>query len=98
MLAVAAVGQVGLQVADDAMARIDRQAAEAVQGADLAGLEGDARVGVGGAVVRLVAQHTGFVVPRAQGTGLRALPLGLGRGQIAQLVGRSGQHRARGHR
>ena len=96
MQAAAFIGVVGLHVADDAVGRVDGQAAEVVQGPGLAGLDGDARVGVGGAVGRFVAQQAGLFVPRAQGPGLRALPPALPRGQLAQLVGRGRQHRARG--
>ena len=55
MQAVAAVGEIDLHVADDALGRVDGLAAAVVQGAGFAGLDGNARVGIGGAVMRLVA-------------------------------------------
>ena len=56
--AVAAVGKVGLHVADHAVGRIDRQAAEVVERPRFARLDGDARVWIGRAVVGFVADQT----------------------------------------
>ena len=98
MQAVALVGQVRLYMADDAVGRVHGQAAAVVQGPGLAGLDGDARVGVRGAVVGFVAEQARLFVPRAQRPGLRALPPALACGQLAQLVGRCRPHRARSWR
>jgi hypothetical protein len=58
--AVAAFCKIGLHGADGTVGRVDCQAAEVVEGAGLAGFEGDARVGAGGAPMRLVAEQTGW--------------------------------------
>lgn len=57
MQAVAAVDEIGLHMADDAVGRVHGQAAQVVQGPGYAGLKGDARFGGCGAVVRLVTEQ-----------------------------------------
>ena len=59
MRAVAAVGKVRLDVADDADGRVLGRTTEVLQSLRFAGLDGNARVGIGGATVRFITQQQG---------------------------------------
>ena len=97
MAAVAAIGQVGLHVADDAFCGVHGQAAEIVQRPGFVGLDGNARVGVGRAVMGLVAEQPRLGVPGTGHTGVGGEPGLVGR-QVAQLVGRGRHYRRNGGR
>ncbi|MDO3415704.1 hypothetical protein Q3A66_11555 [Hymenobacter sp. BT770] len=84
-------------MADDTAGRVHGQAAEVVERAGLAGLDGNARVRVGGAVKRLVAEQTCFFVLRAHGPGL-GTSLGLPGGFAAQVMRGRRDKRRRGRR
>nr|GFC23211.1 hypothetical protein [Tanacetum cinerariifolium] len=71
---------------------------EVVEGPGFARLNRDAGLGVGGAVMRFVAQQAGFGVAGTQGAGF-LLALGLPGGLVAELMGRGGaRHGRRGAR
>ena len=84
--AVALVGVIGLHVADDAFRGVHGQAAEVVQGPGFAGLDGNARIGVGGAVVGLVAEQTRLFVPGAQPLAWPAGPHGPNRVWVGDIT------------